>query len=332
MKTDGNKGCSKNSCGCSSEKAPVSSSRRNFMKLGLTAGALAAFNSVSLVAMAESRQKIDDDTIKVLTPEGNLVEVPKSAVQDCKISKKERLEMRKGVPGRKWVMVIDLSRCNSALKCQEACSKHHNLSGGRQWLEVLAMKDSEDTAPYWLPKLCYHCDRPPCVAVCPVGATFKRSDGLVLIDNERCIGCRFCMAACPYSARTFNWNSNDSGGIENNCHASPEKSVHQKTGTVDKCDFCIDSVKEGELQPCITACPNGVYFFGDMNEDTVTNGSETYRFSELIRDKAGYRYLEELGVQPSVYYLPPTNRQDEFNIQDRLDYIEKKRIENESPN
>jgi molybdopterin-containing oxidoreductase family iron-sulfur binding subunit len=134
------------------------------------------------------------------------------------------------------------------------------------------------------------------------------------------------MAACPYSARTFNWNTGDAARGEHECGASPEAAKARKTGTVDKCDFCIDTVKQGELQPCIKACPNGVFFFGDLNEDTVTNGSETYRFSELVREKAGYRYLEELGTKPSVYYLPPANRQFDFDMQDRLDYIEKKRI------
>ena len=89
---------------------------------------------------------------------------------------------------------------------------------------------------------------------------------------------------------------------------SCETSVPQKKGTVGKCDFCPDMVRKGELPHCVSACPNGVFMFGDMNEDSVTNGAETFRFSELIKDKAGYRLMEDLGTKPSVYYLPPVSR------------------------
>ena len=86
----------------------------------------------------------------------------------------------------------------------------------------------------------------------------------------------------------------------------------QKVGTVGKCDFCPDMVRQGSLPHCVSACPNGVFFFGDVLEDSVTNGAETFRFSELIKDKAGYRLMEDLGTKPSVYYLPPVNRNFPF--------------------
>ena len=168
------------------------------------------------------------------------------------------------------------------------------------------MQDNKDSAPYWMPKKCFHCDNPPCVKVCPVAATYKRSDGLVLIDNERCIGCRFCMAACPYSARVFNWG--EPKAQETSHSYSPETSLPSQVGTVEKCDFCPDMLRQNKVPHCITACPNGALYFGDKNADSVTNGSETVRFSTLLKDKAGYRYHEELGTEPNVYYLPPANR------------------------
>ena len=143
--------------------------------------------------------------------------------------------------------------------------------------------------------------------VCPVDATFKRDDGIVLIDNERCIGCRFCMAACPYSSRTFNWEDPKMPAD----YAKENSSTScgsRKMGTVEKCDFCPEMLKENKLPHCVTACPNGVFYFGDKNEDVVTNGSESVRFSQLMADKGGYRYLEALGTEPSVYYLPAVNR------------------------
>ena len=170
------------------------------------------------------------------------------------------------------------------------------------------MKDSPDAAPYWFPKTCFHCDNPPCVKVCPVDATFKRTDGLVLIDTDRCIGCKFCMAACPYSTRVFNWAEPDLPEEIKCLDYSPETSVPSKLGTVEKCDFCPDMAREGLLPDCVTSCPNGVFYFGDQNEDVVSNGDETVRFSELIRDRGGYRFAEELGTEPRVWYLPPKDR------------------------
>ncbi|HYJ37182.1 MAG TPA: 4Fe-4S dicluster domain-containing protein, partial [Chitinophagaceae bacterium] len=214
--------------------------------------------------------------------------------------------------GKKFVMVIDLSRCKNAGKCKTACSKMHYLPEDRSYIKINKMQDSEKASPYWMPTPCFHCDNPPCVKVCPVDATFKRQDGLVLIDNERCIGCKFCMAACPYSTRVFNWEDPKVPEPLASQHYSCESSVPQKKGTVGKCDFCPDMARKGELPHCVSACPNGVFFFGDMNEDSVTNGAETFRFSELIRDKAGYRLMEDLGTKPSVYYLPPVNRSFPF--------------------
>jgi molybdopterin-containing oxidoreductase family iron-sulfur binding subunit len=219
---------------------------------------------------------------------------------------------REGIAGKKFVMVIDLSRCKNLKKCQTACNHMHHLPSGQSWVKVYPMQDAEETAPYWQPTTCMHCDEPPCVKVCPVDATFKRQDGIVLIDSDRCIGCRFCMAACPYSTRVFNWEKPDMPAEIATQHYSCETSVPQKKGTVGKCDFCPDMYRMGELPHCVTACPNGVFLFGDMNEDSVTNGSETYRFTDLIRDKAGYRLMEDLGTRPRVYYLPPVDRQFSF--------------------
>lgn len=287
-----------------------SKGRRNFLKLGLlTAGLTVVGGGVQKVLSSKEEPTETGEKVKVLTTNGELVEIDSAHLQGshscCAAPPKEA---RQGVPGKKYVMVIDLSRCKDALKCQKACQKHHLLPEQDKWLKVYKMQDSEETAPYWMPKPCLHCDKPPCVKVCPVDATYKRSDGLVLIDNERCIGCRFCMAACPYSTRTFNWEEPQQPANANQMSYSPETSVPRKKGTVEKCDFCPDMLRQGKLPHCVTACPNGVYYFGDANEDTVTNGDETVRFRQLLKDKAAYRYLESLGTEPSVYYLPPANR------------------------
>jgi Fe-S-cluster-containing dehydrogenase component len=173
--------------------------------------------------------------------------------------------------------------------------------------------------------MCFHCDNPPCVKVCPVGATYKRQDHLVLIDNERCIGCKFCLTACPYSVRVFYWEKPPETDVPEEDY-SPETSVPAKIGTVSKCDYCADLARKGTLPYCIRSCPMGALYFGDENEDAVSNGTETLRFKQLIKDRSGYRYREELGTQPNTYYLPPVNRM--FDYQDGLKNIpeEKQKI------
>ena len=291
-----------------------SSTRRNFLKLGVLAGG-AAVAGAGIKALA-SDDKSTGEKVKLMTTDGKLVEVDSGMVNHCNSCSSSHVsneEARKGIPGRKFVMVIDLSRCKNARKCISACQNMHYLPTDTEWVTVKQMQETETTAPYWMPKTCFHCDKPPCTKVCPVGATFKRDDGIVLIDNERCIGCKFCITACPYSARTFNWKEpeNIPDEIKNRPY-NIESGAPQLIGTVGKCDFCPDMTRQGKLPDCVTACPNGVYFFGDVNEDTVTNGDETLRFSELIKDKGGYRYAEELGTEPSVYYLPPVNRNFPF--------------------
>ena len=285
-----------------------SNPRRDFIKSGLAAACGTALCSCK--STPEPVAPIgEEETIRLLSTDGSIVEVSKSQItplpDDMLITGQAA---RKGIEGRKFVMVIDLAKCKNARNCVTACQKMHHQPEDKEWLQVKLMKDNEQAAPYWFPKTCFHCDNPPCVKVCPVNATFKREDGLVLIDNDRCIGCKFCMAACPYSTRVFNWDEPEQPEHIANCTSSPETSVPSKIGTVDKCDFCPDMVRQGKLPDCVTACPNGVFYFGDEIEDTVTNGEETVRFSQLIADRAGYRYMEELGTKPRVYYLPPTDR------------------------
>jgi Fe-S-cluster-containing dehydrogenase component len=287
-------------------KKPKNTDRRKFLKLGLFSGISAVTGAALLAKVPVAGEEESGEFVTLLSPDGKLVKVPKDKVNyiDHYISP---AESRKGIPHRKFVMVIDLAKCKNARKCTEACQKAHHLPPHQEFMKVYLMQESEQTAPYWMPKPCFHCDKPLCVSVCPVGATYKRSDGIVLIDNERCIGCKFCMTGCPYSARQFNWQ--DFPQLHVNQPYSPETSVPGKEGTVSKCDFCPDLIREGKLPHCVTGCPMGVIYFGDQLEDIVTNGDETIKFSELIASRAGYRYMEDLGTKPSVYYLPPVNRQ-----------------------
>jgi len=293
----------------------TSKSRREFIAAGLLAGLAAGCGSNTNPFSPGEDQNVapSGEKVKLLSVNGDVIEVDKAFLKPVpETHQLTNSQERKGIAGKKFVMVIDLSRCKNLKKCQDACDHMHHVPAEQNWIKVYAMKDATHDAPYWQPTTCMHCDNPPCVKVCPVDATFKRQDGIVLIDSDRCIGCRFCMAACPYSTRVFNWGDPDLPENIAKMDYSCETSLPQKKGTVGKCDFCPDMTRMGMLPHCVSACPNGVFFFGDLNEDSVTNGSETFRFSDLIRDKAGYRLMEDLGTKPSVYYLPPVNRNFPF--------------------
>ncbi|GAA4735018.1 4Fe-4S dicluster domain-containing protein [Flavisolibacter ginsenosidimutans] len=290
-------------------------SRRELIATGLLAGLAVSCNKAGVFTPEDNSVLPSGEKVKLLSVDGDVIEVDKAFLKPVPdLPTVSNSAARMGIAGKSFVMVIDLSRCKNLKKCQSACNHMHHIHPGQNWIKVHPMQEGEHTAKFWQPTTCMHCDEPPCTKVCPVDATFKREDGIVLIDADRCIGCRFCMAACPYSTRVFNWEEPGvTEDIKNLCY-SPETSVPQKIGTVGKCDFCPDMVRHGELPHCVQACPNGVFFFGDMNEDTVTNGAETFRFSELVRDKAGYRLMEDLGTKPRVYYLPPVNRNFPFEV------------------
>ncbi len=289
----------------------MSANRREFLRNGVLAlGAAATGAGAASLARAQGGASTGGK-VTALTVEGKLVEVdaPEGQTPARALGPGDP-ELRKGIPGRKFIMVIDLAKCDGCGECINSCSKMHFIPPDRQWIKVLRMQDSENAAPYFFPQPCYHCDNPPCTKVCPVDATFKREDGIVLIDNERCVGCRFCMAACPYQARSFNWGHPNDPAEALAQPYSPEYGYPRKTGTVEKCDFCPDMARQGKLPACVTGCPMGAIYYGDQNEDAVTNSlGKTQPLSRLLRDRAGYRQMEELGTEPRVYYLPPVNRQ-----------------------
>lgn len=221
---------------------------------------------------------------------------------------------------RKWVMAIDLERCNGCKKCTQACVDEHkvppawgnpNYNGYQEWIMVIQTSaDPRDAAPF-LPTPCMNCANAPCVKVCPVGATYYNDEELVVIDNMRCIGCRFCMAACPYDRRYFNWGEPPHTPDEQFINYTPDYPVPHRKGTVEKCNWCSHRVRMGRLPACVEACHSegmNAIFFGDANEDAITNGEKVLSLSESLATRGGYRLKEELGTEPRLYYLPPTGK------------------------
>ena len=207
---------------------------------------------------------------------------------------------------RDWVMLIDLAKCDGCGKCTEGCTKEHFVPPGQEWIKVFKVKD-ELGAEYWLPRPCMQCENAPCLKVCPVGATFRRDDGVVFVDHDRCIGCRYCVVACPYGARTSDFGLDYSDGtpapqpyeeLPNHEYGkSWDRANHgSPVGNARKCQFCLHRLEEGMLPQCVTTCIGRATYFGDANDpDSLV--------SEKAREPNQIRLLEEHGTKPRVSYL-----------------------------
>jgi molybdopterin-containing oxidoreductase family iron-sulfur binding subunit len=201
-----------------------------------------------------------------------------------------------------WAFVVDLRLCDGCDKCTEACQKAHYLSPDQKWINVYRMT-SPGGQEYSMPRLCMQCENPPCLKVCPVGATFMNDEGVVLVDQNTCIGCRMCMAACPYEARYFNWDAPPPAPSLLS-QPMPEFPVPQKQGTVGKCILCVHNAMVGKLPACVEGCPMGALYVGDLEADVATNGQDTVKLSTFLRENDAIRFKEELGTRPRVFYIP----------------------------
>ncbi len=212
--------------------------------------------------------------------------------------------------GARWAMVVNLKAClekDGCRECIDACHRVHNVPDfGNKKDEIKWIW----TAPYEkvFPEqehefsekslkgtpvivLCNHCDNPPCIKYCPTGATWKREDGIVMMDYHRCIGCRYCMAGCPYGSRSFNWRNPRPFINEIN----PDFPTRTR-GVVEKCNFCAKRLADGLLPACVEACPEKALVFGNL-EDLDSEVREILRSQHIIQR------LPELGTKPSVYYV-----------------------------
>ena len=208
---------------------------------------------------------------------------------------------------RQWAMVIDQNKCTGCGYCVMACRAHNDVSPDITWNPVLEAGTAGDKNVY-LPRPCMQCAKAPCVEVCPVKASYYRPDGIVMMDYDRCIGCRYCQVACPYGARSFNWDA-----FKGDNPAVPEwgepEVERRPRGVPEKCSFCYQRIDRGlslGLEPgvdpdatpaCVVACPTGARLFGDL-KDPESN------VSKALKENPNYRLREDLGTGPRVYYIP----------------------------
>jgi molybdopterin-containing oxidoreductase family iron-sulfur binding subunit len=210
----------------------------------------------------------------------------------------------------RWAMAVDLNRCAQKEGCTEcigACRSAHNIpefveqAHRIEWIWKASFENAfpSEQNEYQaaavrktpVPLLCNQCDNPPCVRVCPTKATWKREDGIVMMDWHRCIGCRYCMAACPYGSRSFNWMDPRAHLARQN----PDFPTRAK-GVVEKCNFCEERLAKGDLPACVQACPQEAMIFGDL-------GDANSKIRKLLQSRYSIRRKPELGTKPEVFYI-----------------------------
>jgi len=238
----------------------------------------------------------------------------------------------------KYAMAVDLDRCQGCRGCMTACKVENNTVEGNFWMYVFRFEQGTypDTEMSFLPRPCQHCDNAPCVKVCPVGARFKREDGLVLTDADRCIGCRYCELACPYGVNYFNWRKpekaqytivdwhDESLDTYTDGLVPPYKNPdldmlwgdeqrrtagggHAK-GIMEKCTFCVHRVEKGLEPACVQTCPTNALVFGDIDDPNTP-------VSRYLVENQTWQLLDEAGTRPSVYYVggsPPSREVSEI--------------------
>jgi molybdopterin-containing oxidoreductase family iron-sulfur binding subunit len=203
-------------------------------------------------------------------------------------------------------MLVDLENCDGCLACVAACRAHNALDEGVFWLHIISFTDSNQDKVNLLPRLCNHCTNAPCIKVCPVGARFKRDDGIVLIDYDLCIGCRYCMVACPYGVNYFAWDAPRYPAPVHTVSRGRWVVARPPRGVMGKCDFCPERQDDPALKGtvvCAEACPHGVLQFGDMNDPNSTPNVYLARKKQDKGYISTFRLQEELGTRPNNLYI-----------------------------
>ncbi|MCC6154074.1 MAG: 4Fe-4S dicluster domain-containing protein [Candidatus Hydrogenedentes bacterium] len=293
--------------------------RRSFLKAGVgTMAALAALAGVA-APLRSLKSGVSMDAFlqqhyKRLTPD-LLDQILRRIENEIARDYGAKVTVRDIQPmdGVQYGYALNLTRCNGNRKCVEACVKENNQTRDpeMQYIRVLEMPagsldveksdlyyDHEQVPAkdkYYLPVQCQQCQNPPCTKVCPVEATWTEPDGITVIDYNWCIGCRYCMAACPYEARRFNWQKAEIAPEEINPNMGYLSNRIRPQGVVEKCTYCLHRTREGKYPACMEVCPTGARVFGNMLDP---DGEINY----ILKNKRVYILKEDAGTVPRFFY------------------------------
>ena len=285
--------------------------RRAFVKAAAILGTAAAVGAGALVNAKNtkiSNEPTGDASIRKL-PAKDTIPVTRDSDPLLRMQKELEVAMAKPVEQRRWMMVIDTRKCIGCHACTIACVVENKLPPGVVYRPVVTEEFGTypNVAMRFTPRPCMQCEVPPCTPVCPVKATWKRPDGIVAIDYDKCIGCGYCVTACPYNARTRDLGENYTDGtpaiqpyeeqpnFEYGKHWD-RKGHRSPVGNARKCQFCLHRLEHGMLPQCVTSCIGRATFFGDAN-------NEKSLVNELAAKPNATRLLEERGTKPQVVYL-----------------------------
>jgi molybdopterin-containing oxidoreductase family iron-sulfur binding subunit len=323
-------GCGSGQCGCGTGgsslfEKPVDRRRALGMLFGAVAATTQAAGACSPLGTASTEWR----EAKLLEWEEYFKGNFRLMTAEEKAATLQRLErlakLRQGVdvrilgteaqPGVEFGYAFNISKCKGYRNCVEACVQENNLDRetGTQYIRIFELEAgasiddlTEADATYqhevpaeghfYLGTQCFHCANPPCVPVCPVQATWQEPDGIVVVDYDWCIGCRYCMAACPYWARRFNWSAPAVPAEELNPNQHYLGNRARKAGVVEKCTFCIQRSRSGRLPACAEACPTGARVFGNL----LDPDSE---IRWVLEHKRVFRLKEELHTEPRFWYF-----------------------------
>jgi len=217
------------------------------------------------------------------------------------------------VEGVLYGYAFNVSRCEGFMECVAACVKENNLDrkSNTQYIRIFELEHGQMSPEvgdgkffhevpvadhFYMGVQCYHCDNPPCVKACPTKATWKEPDGIVVVDYDWCIGCRYCIAACPYYGRRFNWNEPVVPKAEVTKKQHYLGNRLRRRGQMEKCTFCVQRSRNGRLPACVEACPTGARVFGNLLDP-----NSEIRF--VLQNKKVYRFKEDLGTDPKFWYF-----------------------------
>ena len=325
--------CGGSGCGCSGKHSKDGvtqvldkpTDRRGALKkmtAGLFIGAGAASSSMSFSASQKTKGKDKADWEEFF--KGNY----KLMSDEEKRATVKRLEKRYSEQTGKTIHIssqnadqnvlfgyaFNISKCQGYMDCIEACHKenNHDRKSDMQYIRIHEIKKGKGLnveaaddryghevpaeGHFYMGTQCFHCDNPPCTKVCPVEATWKEEDGLVVIDYDWCIGCRYCMAACPYDGRRFNWSEPEVPVEEVNPEQHYLGNRMRKKGVMEKCTFCIQRSRKGKNPACVEACPTGARVFGNLLDPNSA-------IRQVIDNKKVFRLKEDLGTEPKFWYF-----------------------------